>query len=103
VLEQVGRMEPGIPTKSGIMLGLGESLEELEQVFADLLRVGCSMLTIGQYLQPSRAHLPVLRYIPPDEFEALKDLALRMGFQRVASGPFVRSSYHAEELFEASS
>ena len=103
VLEQVARMDPGIPTKSGIMLGLGESLEEIEQVFSDLLQVGCSMLTIGQYLQPSRAHLPVLRYVPPEEFDALKDRALQMGFLRVASGPFVRSSYHAEELFESSS
>ena len=103
VLEQVTRMDPGIPTKSGIMLGLGESLEEVEQVFSDLLQVGCSMLTIGQYLQPSREHLPVRRYIPPDEFDTLQDRALQMGFLRVASGPFVRSSYHAEELFESSS
>jgi lipoyl synthase len=103
VLEQVTRMNPDVPTKSGIMLGLGENLEEVEQVFSDLLQVGCSTLTIGQYLQPSRQHLPVLRYIHPDQFEALKDRALQMGFPRVASGPFVRSSYHAEELFESSS
>jgi lipoic acid synthetase len=101
VLEQAARTDPTLPTKSGIMVGLGESPGEVEAVFSDLLQVGCSMLTIGQYLQPSRSHLPVHRYIPPDEFAALREQALRMGFVRVASGPFVRSSYHAEELFDA--
>lgn len=88
-----------IPTKSGIMLGLGESSEELEQTLADILATGCRLLTIGQYLQPTKKHLPVSRYVPPEEFEAWKEFARSLGFKTVASGPFVRSSYNAHQLF----
>jgi lipoyl synthase len=87
---------PEVPTKSGLMLGLGEEFTEVEQVLADLRAHGCDMLTLGQYLQPSRHHLPVQRYVTPDEFAQLGALARTMGFKQVASGPLVRSSYHAE-------
>ena len=93
----IGLANPAFKTKSGLMLGLGETREELLDVFADLLDVGCDMLTLGQYLQPTPHHLPVCRYVPPDEFDELGQLAKSMGFRRVASGPFVRSSYHAGE------
>lgn len=93
--------ESQIKTKSGLMLGLGETQEELLAVFADLVDAGVSFLTLGQYLRPSTKHLPVERYIPPDEFSDLKQLALEIGFTRVASGPLVRSSYHAEEFISA--
>ena len=83
------------------MLGLGETREEILEVLADLLDVGCDFLTLGQYLQPSPKHLPVLDYVTPDEFDELGDLAKRMGFKKVASGPFVRSSYHARDMAEA--
>ncbi len=89
-------MRPDVPTKSGIMLGLGESPEEIVQVLEDLRAHGCDNLTLGQYLQPSRHHLPVERYVPPEEFEELRIIAKRLGFAKVASGPMVRSSYHAE-------
>jgi lipoic acid synthetase len=85
-----------VTTKSGLMLGLGETLEEVEQVMADLRAHDVDMLTLGQYLQPSRDHLPVDRYVTPAEFEALGELAKKMGFKHVASGPMVRSSYHAD-------
>jgi lipoic acid synthetase len=88
---------PEIPTKSGIMLGLGEELTEVEQVMADLRGHDCEMLTIGQYLPPSRHHLPVARYVTPEEFEKLAELGYTMGFRNIASGPMVRSSYHAEK------
>lgn len=87
---------PAIATKSGLMLGLGETLEEVEQVMRDLRAHGCDMLTLGQYLQPSRHHLPVARYVPPEEFEGLARLGQGLGFRNVASGPMVRSSYHAD-------
>lgn len=90
-----------IPVKSGIMVGLGETMEELESTFRDLLAHGCSILTVGQYLQPSTAHLPVSRYYSPDEFEAIKTLAVSTGFTSVAAGPFVRSSYNAEPLYSS--
>jgi lipoic acid synthetase len=80
------------------MLGLGEAVEELFDTLADLLDAGCRMLTLGQYLQPSPAQTPVVRYLPPEEFDALGESARRMGFTHVASGPFVRSSYHAGEM-----
>ena len=80
------------------MLGLGETHDELLDVLADLLDAGCDMLTLGQYLQPSPEHLPVARYVPPGEFDELGQAAKVMGFRRVASGPFVRSSYHAGEM-----
>lgn len=85
-----------IPTKSGLMLGLGEETEEVRAVMRDLREHGCDMLTLGQYLQPSRHHLPVTRYVHPDEFDSLKDHGLALGFTHVASGPMVRSSYHAD-------
>jgi lipoic acid synthetase len=98
LLARVKRLAPEIPTKSGLMLGLGESPDEVLAVCADLRAVGCDMLTIGQYLQPTPAHLPVERYVPPEEFDRIGDLARRLGFPFVASGPFVRSSYHAGEM-----
>ena len=86
-------------TKSGLMLGLGEDPSEISHTLEDMLNAGCHMLTLGQYLQPSKDHLPVKRYIPPEEFDEWRSTALDMGFMEVASGPFVRSSYHARELF----
>lgn len=88
--------ENGLKAKSGIMVGLGETTEEILEVMDDLLAAKCSILTIGQYLQPSRKHLPVSAYIHPDEFKRLKEIALEKGFAYVESGPLVRSSYHAE-------
>ncbi|MBM3968243.1 MAG: lipoyl synthase [Planctomycetes bacterium] len=98
LLQQVKDEAPDMPTKSGLMLGLGETLDELLDVFADLRSVGCDMLTLGQYLQPTPDHLPVERFVPPEEFDEIGDLARRLGFGMVASGPFVRSSYHAGEM-----
>lgn len=87
---------PGVPTKSGLMLGLGETLDEVREVLRDLRNHGCEMLTLGQYLQPSRDHLPVMRYVPPSEFDELAACARELGFTSVASAPLVRSSYHAD-------
>ncbi len=87
---------PHVPTKSGLMLGLGEEIAEVEQVLRDLRAHGCDMVTIGQYLQPSRAHLPVERFVDPAEFAALAEFGKALGFDNVASGPMVRSSYHAD-------
>jgi lipoic acid synthetase len=101
LLSRVRRLAPEIPTKSGLMLGLGETVDEVLSVCADLRSVGCRMITIGQYLQPTPQHLPVVSYIPPDEFDALGALVRRLGFELVASGPFVRSSYHAGEMASA--
>ncbi|QDT37096.1 Lipoyl synthase [Stratiformator vulcanicus] len=101
LLARVKEIEPDMPTKSGIMLGLGESIDEVLEVCADLRKVGCDMLTVGQYLQPTQEHLPVERYIPPEEFDSLGELLRTMGFGLVASGPFVRSSYHAGEMSDA--
>ena len=84
-------------TKSGVMVGLGEEMHELLAVYRDLAAVGTNVLTIGQYLRPSRDHLPMARYYTPDEFIYMKEEALRMGFRHVESGPLVRSSYHAHE------
>jgi len=88
-----------IPLKSGLMLGLGESCDEVEQVLGDLLATGCTILTLGQYLQPTKAHLPVERFVSPEEFDQWREKALAMGFAGVASAPLVRSSYHAKELY----
>ena len=96
LIEAFKKDHPRVTTKSGLMLGLGETMEEIRQVMADLRRHSCDMLTLGQYLQPSRAHLPVERYVEPREFEELADYARELGFQNVASGPLVRSSYHAD-------
>ena len=87
---------PNVPTKSGLMLGLGESIDEIKQVMQDLRDHGCRMLTLGQYLQPSRHHLAVERFVTPAEFDDLAVAAKEMGFEHVASGPMVRSSYHAD-------
>jgi lipoic acid synthetase len=87
----------GVPTKSGLMLGLGEEIEEVEAVMEDLRAHGCEMLTLGQYLQPTRFHLPVSRYVTPAEFDRLGEVGRAMGFRHVASGPMVRSSYHADQ------
>lgn len=102
IIKHVQTLDPSMPTKSGLMLGLGEYPEEVRRVLGDLLRVHCSILTLGQYLQPSAEHLPVERFIPPEEFDQWRQAALKMGFSEVASGPFVRSSYHAKELYRAS-
>lgn len=98
LLRRVKQINPRIKTKSGLMLGLGETHEEILDVLSDLLDAGCEYLTLGQYLQPSERYLPVVRYIPPAEFDWLGEAAKQMGFQRVASGPFVRSSYHARDM-----
>lgn len=97
LLAEVKTRLPHIPTKSGLMLGLGESFDEIVATLRDLRQHGCDMLTIGQYLQPSPDHLPVLRYAPPDEFNALARIAHELGFSSVASAPLVRSSYHADQ------
>jgi len=98
LLAQVKEEAPDMPTKSGLMLGLGETHEELFEVLADLRAVGCDLLTLGQYLQPTPDHLPVERYLPPEEFDEIGERARQLGFSMVASGPFVRSSYHAGEM-----
>jgi len=99
LLAAVRELAPQIPTKSGLMLGMGEQRDELLAVLADLHQAGCERLTLGQYLAPSRAHHPVARYVPPAEFVSLRDEALALGFRHVEAGPLVRSSYHAEEQF----
>ena len=96
LLRRIKEMHPHVPTKSGVMMGLGETNEEIVQVLKDLREHGVNMLTLGQYLQPSRHHLPVKRYVPPHEFDELKAIALDLGFTHAACGPFVRSSYHAD-------
>jgi len=96
LLRRFKAQHPDVPTKSGIMLGLGESRAEVEGVMQDLRDHDCEMLTLGQYLQPSREHLPVDRFVTPQEFDELRTLGERMGFSNVASGPMVRSSYHAD-------
>jgi lipoic acid synthetase len=98
LLARVRDRAPEIITKSGIMVGLGENEEELAEVFHDLARCGCTVLTIGQYLQPTPGHHPVQRYLNPVEFQALEDLALTAGIRKVVSGPLVRSSYKAGEI-----
>jgi lipoic acid synthetase len=99
VIRYLSQYTPEIPVKSGLMLGLGETRDELIQTFEGLIEAGCRMVTLGQYLQPSKLHLEVIRYVPPDEFSELREVALRLGFAQVASGPFVRSSYHAKEMY----
>lgn len=96
LLRQYNQAQPQIPTKSGLMLGVGEQPYEVHQVMKDLLAHGCSMLTLGQYLQPSKAHLPVESYITPEQFEEYGAVAKELGFKQVASAPMVRSSYHAD-------
>jgi lipoic acid synthetase len=101
LLARSGATHPSIPTKSGMMLGLGETDDEIRRALEDLLAAGVRILTMGQYLQPSRAHLPVVRYLPPEVFDKWRDKALEMGFSAVASGPFVRSSYQAQTVYAA--
>ena len=98
LLGQVKQTAPRIPIKSGLMLGLGETIEEVLEVCTDLRAVGCEMITLGQYLQPTLNHLPVERFVCPQEFDDIGDLVRKLGFTMVASGPFVRSSYHAGEM-----
>jgi lipoic acid synthetase len=98
VLDHARRFGSGLRTKSGLMLGLGETIEEIVETLADLRSVGCDLVTLGQYLQPSPRHLSVVRYLPPEEFDELGHLARLLGFSHIASGPFVRSSYHADEM-----
>jgi lipoyl synthase len=101
LLEDAKKISPGMVTKSGVMVGLGESTEELIEVFRDLGTRGVDILTVGQYLRPSRDHLPIARFYEPGEFIDLRNQALRFGFRHVESGPLVRSSYHAHEQADA--
>lgn len=100
LLENVKKINPDMITKSGIMVGLGETFEQLEQTMIDLHQHQCDILTVGQYLQPTRFHLEVEKFYTPDEFNKIEDTAHRIGFTKVAAGPFVRSSYKAHDLFE---
>ena len=97
VLQQIA--ESGIKTKSGIMVGLGETPAEVEELMDDLLQAGCQIMTIGQYLQPSHRHYPVAEYVTPEQFRRYKEIGLQKGFEQVESGPLVRSSYHADQSF----
>jgi lipoyl synthase len=98
MFRRIAARQPAIRLKTGLMLGLGETLEELLDTLADLADAGCRMLTLGQYLRPSLAQMPVARYLRPEEFDRLAEAARRLGFHEVAAGPFVRSSYHAREM-----
>jgi lipoic acid synthetase len=98
MFRRIRRANPRIALKTGLMLGLGETTDELLDTLADLFGAGCRWLTLGQYLQPSPHQMPVVRYVPPEEFAHLGELSRQMGFERVAAGPFVRSSYHAREM-----
>jgi lipoic acid synthetase len=98
LLEHVKQRDSGIVTKTGLMLGLGETIDELFDVLADVRSVGCDVLTLGQYLAPTLKHIPVARFVPPDEFDELARTARMLGFRQVVAGPFVRSSYHADEM-----
>ncbi len=102
LLAAARELAPAIPTKSGLMLGLGETREELRTTWADLRVTGCTFLTLGQYLAPTRHHHPVARFVDPGEFAELREEALACGFSHVEAGPLVRSSYHAEEQFSGS-
>jgi lipoic acid synthetase len=101
LLDRSRKHAPAVPTKTGLMVGLGETREELQATFEDLRRVECQILTIGQYLRPTETHAPMARYYHPDEFLELKTAALDLGFVHVESGPLVRSSYHAHETADA--
>jgi lipoic acid synthetase len=99
LLKRAAAYRPAIPVKSGLMLGLGETSDEIQQTLTDLYHHGCTILTLGQYLQPSPHHLPVHRFVTPRKFDQWRRKALEIGFREAASGPFVRSSYHAKKLF----
>ena len=101
LLDNAKKLSPGLVTKSGLMVGLGETMTELVDVFRDLAERKVDILTVGQYLRPSRDHLPIARFYTPEEFAYLKEEALRLGFRHVESGPLVRSSYHAHEQASA--
>jgi lipoic acid synthetase len=101
LLKSSKKSHPYILTKSGFMLGLGETKEEILELLRDLREVGCDFLTVGQYLQPHPDRLPVVRFVPPEEFEDYKRLGEEMGFKAIASGPFVRSSFHAAKMFNS--
>lgn len=102
LLKRIKKLNPAIKTKSGLMLGLGETRDELFDSLADLRSIDCDFLTLGQYLQPAQdKYLSVVRYLPPDEFDEIGQMAREMGFKKVASGPFVRSSYHARDMADA--
>ncbi|MGL4422900.1 MAG: lipoyl synthase, partial [Gemmataceae bacterium] len=90
--------DPNMVTKTGLMLGLGETTEELFDVFADVRAVNCDILTLGQYLAPTLKHIPVARFVPPEEFDSIAARARELGFRQVVAGPYVRSSYHADEM-----
>src|SRR5207247_1096278 len=98
LLAHVKRRDPRIVTKTGLMLGLGETVDELFDVLADVRATGCDVLTLGQYLAPTLKHIPVARFVPPAEFDAIAAIARKLGFTQVVAGPFVRSSYHADEM-----
>ncbi|MDX2481389.1 MAG: lipoyl synthase [Desulfuromusa sp.] len=102
LLAEVYRLEPAVITKSGLMLGMGETAAEVLQVITDLRQHDCQLLTLGQYLAPTRNHFPVQRYVPPQEFSDYAEQGLALGFAHVEAGPLVRSSYHAEEQYDAS-
>ena len=97
VLQRARQWAPDIPTKTGLMVGLGETTDEVIDVLRDLRKIDCQILTIGQYLRPTLAHLPMTRYYAPEEFQQFKRVALELGFGHVEAGPLVRSSYHAHE------
>ncbi|MDD5204162.1 MAG: lipoyl synthase, partial [Desulfobacterales bacterium] len=99
LLQRASSHNPPVVTKSGMMLGLGESREELIETMKAVRDTGCRLLTLGQYLAPSKRHHPVVRYVPPEEFSEYEEIGLGMGFSAVASAPFVRSSYEAERLY----
>jgi len=101
LLERSRRYAPDIPTKTGLMVGLGEEKDEVIATLKDLRDVDCQILTLGQYLRPTPGHAPMVRYYHPDEFRELKTIALELGFVHVESGPLVRSSYHAHETADA--
>lgn len=101
ILAKSRKLKPDLPVKSGMMLGLGETEKEIRQTLKDLLDSGCLILTLGQYLQPSKDHVPVHRFVPPEEFQDWKGLASEMGFVEVVSGPLVRSSYRAKEVYQS--
>ena len=98
LLDRVKQRAPGMVTKAGLMLGIGETIEELFEVLADLRTIGCDVLTLGQYLAPTLKHIPVARWVPPAEFDSLAATARLLGFREVVAGPFVRSSYHADDM-----
>ena len=97
LIKSFKNIAPDVPTKSGIMLGFTETKDEVKQTLYDLVSADCDMVTLGQYLQPSPHHLPVTKFVHPEEFKEYEEFALGLGFKSVASGPLVRSSYHADE------